>query len=244
MHRLIEFSDDYQIVTQNEILKLAFLFATKKHAQQTRTFNGEPYMCRPFRVARSVSSSLNMGITSMPMVYSNCSFDGRIGPAAVDALCMFSSALRREEEFIILIAVSFLHDVLEDTNTSEKELLSLFGERITNLVIELTSDEQKINETEGGKTAYLAKKMLEMSDYALFIKLADRLDNIADLTTTSNPSQNTWSLNYAFQTRRILAVISTQRKLGIMHIEFNDIITLNLDLFDVTYALKNTKYYE
>lgn len=79
----------------------------------------------------------------------------------------------------ILFAAAILHDTLEDTNTSYKELVDNFGEVVASLVLELTTAKYACHYI--GKAQYLAEKMEHMTSYALTIKLADRLDNISDL---------------------------------------------------------------
>ena len=79
----------------------------------------------------------------------------------------------------IIKAGALLHDVLEDTYTSYRELQDRFGEVVASLVMEVTSSTFMPKLV--GKQIYLAHKMQYMSSYALIIKLADRLDNISDL---------------------------------------------------------------
>lgn len=79
----------------------------------------------------------------------------------------------------VLKAGALLHDVLEDTYTSYRELEDRFGEVVASLVMEVTSSTYVPKLV--GKQIYLAHKMQYMSSYALIIKLADRLDNISDL---------------------------------------------------------------
>lgn len=79
----------------------------------------------------------------------------------------------------ILRAGAILHDVLEDTYTSYRELQDRFGEVVASLVMEVTSSTFMPKLV--GKQIYLAHKMQYMSSYALIIKLADRLDNLSDL---------------------------------------------------------------
>ena len=80
----------------------------------------------------------------------------------------------------LLTAGALLHDVLEDTYTSYKELQERFGEVVASLVMEVTSSTFMPKLV--GKQTYLAHKMRYMSSYALVIKLADRLDNITDIS--------------------------------------------------------------
>lgn len=79
----------------------------------------------------------------------------------------------------ILRAGAILHDILEDTYTSYRELQDRFGEVVASLVMEVTSSTFMPKLV--GKQIYLAHKMQYMSSYALIIKLADRLDNLSDL---------------------------------------------------------------
>jgi len=91
--------------------------------------------------------------------------------------------LRRFTKDEEIIAAGYLHDTCEDTKTSFKELEATFGPRVASLVKELTS--VKKNQVKIGKAKYLLKKMNSMSDSALFIKLADRLDNVSDFRFAS-----------------------------------------------------------
>lgn len=81
----------------------------------------------------------------------------------------------------IIRAGAILHDVLEDTYTSYRELADEFGEIVASLVMEVTSSAFMPKLV--GKQTYLAHKMRYMSSYALIIKLADRLDNITDMNS-------------------------------------------------------------
>lgn len=83
----------------------------------------------------------------------------------------------------ILQAGALLHDVLEDTYTSYREICDRFGDVVASLVLEVTS--AKFMPTLVGKRYYLAHKMRYMSNYALVIKLADRLDNLNDMEGVS-----------------------------------------------------------
>lgn len=97
-----------------------------------------------------------------------------------------------------IIAAAYLHDTLEDTETTYDEIAVSFSTRVADLVQELTSvkeDSQKL-----GKAVYLSQKLNQMSPEALLIKLADRLDNVSDLGTTSE----SFSEKYKKETRYIL----------------------------------------
>ena len=81
-----------------------------------------------------------------------------------------------------LYAAALLHDTLEDTYTSFRELCDKFGIVVASLVQELTTAPYAtVIKT---KAKYLAEKMASMTTYALLIKLADRYDNISDFEGT------------------------------------------------------------
>lgn len=107
----------------------------------------------------------------------------------------------------ILVAGALLHDTLEDTYTSYRELIDNFGIVIASLVMELTTA-GFVPKLEG-KEVYLSKKMQNMSNYALAIKLADRLDNVSDLKTTTKEKRE----RVIFQTKYILGYLKQNREL-------------------------------
>lgn len=112
-----------------------------------------------------------------------------------------------------LIAAAYLHDTIEDTDTTHEALHDLFGGLVASLVLELTSDKEKIAKM--GKSNYLAQKMAhDLSSYALVIKLADRLDNVQDIATAKSPA---WRARYKAETEHILDYIEKHRVLSGTH---------------------------
>ncbi len=85
---------------------------------------------------------------------------------------------KRSQNIDSIVAACLLHDTLEDTYTSYKELEDVFGEMVASMVMEVTTATYMTRLV--GKGNYLKHKMKEMSQYALVIKLADRLANIYD----------------------------------------------------------------
>lgn len=82
----------------------------------------------------------------------------------------------------MLFMASVLHDTIEDTYTSYRELCDKFGEETASIVMELsTAKFAPLWIGKGGKAEYLSKKMENMTNYALLIKLCDRLDNVSTL---------------------------------------------------------------
>lgn len=113
-----------------------------------------------------------------------------------------------------LIAAAYLHDTVEDTDTTHDDLVKMFGGLVASLVKELTSNNAEIAKI--GKTEYLAQKMVGMSSWALVIKLADRLDNVQDIATARNPK---WRAKYKNQTLDIIKRLEKDRELSGTHKE-------------------------
>ena len=111
-----------------------------------------------------------------------------------------------------LISAAYLHDTIEDTDTTHEILHDLFGGLVASLVQELTSDPEQIKQM--GKAQYLSHKMAAMSSYGLVIKLADRLDNVKDITTARTPQ---WRAKYKAETEHILNFIEKNRVLTGTH---------------------------
>lgn len=111
-----------------------------------------------------------------------------------------------------LISAAYLHDTIEDTDTTHEALHDLFGGLVASLVKELTSDKEQIMKM--GKANYLAHKMATMSSWGLVIKLADRLDNVKDITTAKTPE---WRAKYKSETAHILDFIERNRVLSGTH---------------------------
>ena len=99
-------------------------------------------------------------------------------------------------EKLDVIIAALLHDTLEDTPTRREELGAEFGTEVANLVYALTNDTEEMKRL-GGKRAYLAQKINTLSLDELLIKLADRVDNVQDL------SHDAWSRKYCEETRYV-----------------------------------------
>ena len=117
-----------------------------------------------------------------------------------------------------LVSSAYLHDTLEDTNTTYEELICNFGNLISNLVKELTNND--VLKKEMSKTKYLSMKMANMSEDALIIKLCDRLDNVSSLYDTNKAFID----KYLRETISILNYIINSRNLNTIHLNIiNDI---------------------
>jgi len=124
----------------------------------------------------------------------------------------FVKKFKKSHNIDALISAAYLHDTVEDTDTTHEDLVKMYGGLIASLVKELTSDNSKIADI--GKNEYLAQKMAKMSSWALVIKLADRLDNVRDIATAKTPE---WRRKYRAETEKILDRLEKDRELSNTH---------------------------
>lgn len=80
-----------------------------------------------------------------------------------------------------ILAAGYIHDTLEDTNTTVAEIKENFGERVANLVLEVTH--------EGDKTHGYTFPRLKTRD-GILIKFADRLSNLSRMESWSDKRKN------------------------------------------------------
>jgi guanosine-3',5'-bis(diphosphate) 3'-pyrophosphohydrolase len=120
--------------------------------------------------------------------------------------------LKKSKNLDAIISAAYLHDTIEDTDTTHEDLEKMFGGLVASIVKELTSDKEQIKKI--GKEEYLTNKMIKMSSYSLVVKLADRLDNVQDIATAKTPE---WRENYKNQTLGILSKLEAGRELSNTH---------------------------
>ena len=119
-------------------------------------------------------------------------------PIAVSYLL---ASYKKSKNMEYLLCAALLHDTLEDTDTTIEEIKDIFGEFVSNLVVELTSDPNEIKNI--GKNEYLKNKLLKISSYALTIKLVDRLSNILDNPTDKYKSDTIDLVLFLEKNRRL-----------------------------------------
>jgi (p)ppGpp synthase/HD superfamily hydrolase len=88
----------------------------------------------------------------------------------------------------LMRAAAVLHDTIEDTWVSEKDIEQQFGKKIAELVVELTHPE--IEDKTDRLNNYI-KLLITASDEAKIIKLADIFDNVV-LSTDNHPRWKTF----------------------------------------------------
>lgn len=123
----------------------------------------------------------------------------------------FVKQFKQSNNLSALIQAAYLHDTIEDTDTTHEDLVKQFGGLVADMVQELTSDKEAIQAL--GKGEYIAGKMAKMSSWALVVKLADRLANVQDID--SRPAE--FQRRYAAQTKQAIDRLRTDRYLSATH---------------------------
>ena len=112
-----------------------------------------------------------------------------------------------------IVAAALLHDTLEDTYTSYRELEDNFGEMVASMVMEVTTASYMPHLV--GKGNYLKHKMIDMSNYSLCIKLADRLANLIDAKTLPEDKKQ----KLIFDTYEIIEYLEEKRELTVAQVD-------------------------
>ena len=138
-----------------------------------------------------------------------------------------------------ILCASLLHDTLEDCYEDKwegyKEIRTLFGKNVADMVLEMTSDKNEIkHKFDGSKTQYLMHKMINMSDDALILKLSDRLQNISDAFTAVEKFRN----KYFQETSEIVEALESGRELNDIHQRLLDDIKSKLDNIGDIFKIK------
>ena len=89
---------------------------------------------------------------------------------------------------VIVLAAAILHDTIEDTKTTAEELRAVFGEEITDIVLEVT-DDKSLPKAE--RKRLQIEHAAHASTKAKLVKLADKICNLRDIAA-SPPAD--WSL--------------------------------------------------
>ena len=88
----------------------------------------------------------------------------------------------------VILAAAALHDTIEDTETTEKELRTMFGDEIASLVLEMTDDKSL---PKAARKRLQIEHAQHMSREAALVKLADKICNLRDVAV--NPPAE-WSV--------------------------------------------------
>lgn len=147
-------SNEYKDYYNDLLKEKAYKFAYKKHFSQKRKFTGEQYINHPMRVQEIL-------------------FKHMVIPETLDFL--------DDMKITEMSCICFLHDVLEDTETTYEELKNEFGEYIASSVQWLTN----VSKPEDGNREQRKKKdlhhILEAPLEAICVKVADVIDNCRNI---------------------------------------------------------------
>lgn len=130
-----------------------------------------------------------------------------------------------------IVAAALLHDTLEDTYTSYRELVDNFGEIVASMVMEVTTASYMPHLV--GKGNYLKHKMLDMSNYSLCIKLADRLANVMDAKSLPEDRRE----KTVFDTYEIIEYLEENRQLTEAHLNLINAIKTELKKLEHSYMI-------
>jgi len=76
------------------------------------------------------------------------------------------------------LCAAILHDTIEDTETTKEELIANFGEKIANIVMEVTDDKEL---PKAERKLLQIEHAAHASHEAKLVKLADKISNLRDL---------------------------------------------------------------
>lgn len=100
-----------------------------------------------------------------------------------------------------VLYAALLHDVLEDTDRTELEIEDKFGERVLNLVLEVTNQCHEGNRA--ARTNAEHERLSKCSREAKMIKLADRYHNLSEMDGT----ELGWIRKYTQESEHLLEKI-------------------------------------
>ena len=92
-----------------------------------------------------------------------------------------------EDQRVLIAAI--LHDTIEDTDTTEQELVKHFGKDVADIVLEVTDDKAL---AKAERKRLQIEHAAHISRRAKLVKLADRICNLRDITA-SPPAD--WSVD-------------------------------------------------
>lgn len=101
-----------------------------------------------------------------------------------------------------LVIAALLHDTLEDTDTTYKEIVEEFGPNVAHIVDELTN--KKEDKGSLSKKKYILYKMSIISNDALTVKLADRFHNILFLEKDCTSNKELQFIAYYYKNTRFI----------------------------------------
>jgi len=81
-----------------------------------------------------------------------------------------------------MVSAAWLHDTLEDTDYSEIDLFNTFGQDVYQMVLDVTNPSKNSDANRETRKKIDRDHIAQISEGAKLIKLADRIDNLQDMT--------------------------------------------------------------
>ena len=97
------------------------------------------------------------------------------------------------------IEAALLHDTLEDTDTTAEELEAVYGPTVAQIVEEVTNFQPDVDRL--GKESYINQELLELSNSALLVKVADMVCNLQDAPKPGQKERLIRNLEYLLDFR-------------------------------------------
>jgi len=129
------------------------------------------------------------------------------------------------------IEAALLHDTVEDTDTTAEELERLYGPEVAQIVEEITNYKPDVEYY--GKEDYINHELVELSDEALLVKVADCVCNYLDSPKPGQAERLVRNLKYLIEFRPNLP--DGVRRLLKSIPPLNDVYDLDKDEFDEPY---------
>ena len=129
------------------------------------------------------------------------------------------------------IEAALLHDTVEDTDVSVEELERLYGPEVAQIVAEVTNYKPDVEYY--GKENYINHELMELSDDALLIKVADCVCNYLDNPKPGQAERLVRNLSYLIENRAELPD-GVRRLLKSIPV-LNDIFDLDKEEFEEPY---------
>ena len=111
---------------------------------------------------------------------------------------LLSPIVKGREDAEIILATAYLHDTLEDTDATPKELENIFGKDVEKNVQALTRDAKLEDDRQIPDSI---DRILNTSIGAQFVKMADRISNLANLNKKWGYEK---SIKYVEESKQIL----------------------------------------
>lgn len=135
-----------------------------------------------------------------------------------------------------IIMAGVLHDIIEDTDHTKRDIEKKFGEKVSNLVEEVSEKDRDLPYIERKQRA--AAKLLNVSKEAALIKAADVLANTTDLIIDlENRGKNAFEIFHSGKDEKIKQI---ERVISVLCLRLKEEKVIN-DLRD---NLKKIKQYE